>query len=122
MPVVRDRDAEIALFQYKAGSAVALTAEHDADRAVPEVHLIVVLAADFGSVNPESLFLEFVDRIADVGHLGDRHMFKCACRCLLYRSSHAAGAPLGDNDAVHAEHIRAADDRTEVVRVFDIIQ
>ena len=50
MPVVRDRDAEIALFQYKAGSAVALTAEHDADRAVPEVHLIVVLAADFGSV------------------------------------------------------------------------
>jgi hypothetical protein len=102
--------------------ASAFAAEDD-DEVAGEIEPVVVGGAAFVETdNPEVLALEVFEGADEVDDAGDAEMLGCAGAGLDGGGAEGSGAALGEEDAVDAGAVGHAEERAEVLRVFDAVE
>ena len=102
--------------------ARALTAEDD-DEIAGEVELVVVDGAALVETDdPEVVALELFEGADEVDDAGDAEVLGGAGAGFDGRGAEGCGAALGEENAVDAGAIRNAEERAEVLRVFDAVE
>ncbi len=91
------------------------------------IHLVIDLvvalsAALIQADDPNIAVLQLFERARDVGHACDGQMFGSSSRSLDRGACQSRGAPLGDDDSVSACAIGGANQRAQVVRIFDPVE
>jgi len=71
---------------------------------------------------PEPCFLHTIQHIGKVRDTGDRDIPGGTGRHLDDRGRHRGGAALRNDDAVHAETVGSANERTEILRILNTIE
>ncbi len=117
-----NRDQEIAAPAHQVVQALAFGAENDG-----AVHLVINLvvalrAALVQADGPHVALFQFVQRARDVGNARDRQMLRRARRSLNGGAGQSGSTALGNDDAVCARAVGSANQRAQIVRVFDAIE
>ncbi len=121
-PEHRNRHQEVAVPAHQIVQALAFGSEHDG-----AVHLVVdrivgLLAALVQSDDPQIFPFQFFKRARDVGHLRDWKVFARARRHFRHCRRHCGRAALGNHHAIRPGSVGGAQDRSQIVRVFDSIE
>jgi hypothetical protein len=102
--------------------ACALAAQNE-DTIAGEVELVVIgFAALVETDDPEILLLELLEGADEIDDAGDAKVFCCASAGFDGNGAKWRGAALGEHDDVDACAVRNAEQRAEVLRVFDAIE
>src|SRR5438067_5735033 len=120
----RDRDPRqvIAGLPHQRPHAGPFAAEHQR-RGHGQVHFAELLVAFRGERDgPDALLLQLLQRPGEVRHSRQGTVFQGARGGLERRGRDASGAILGHHHAVGAEGMRAADQRSEVLRVGHAVE
>ena len=112
----------VAVFLHQATNALALAAEHEHDRPLVVDRVPPLLARTVEADDPETLRLERLQGLDDIADARDLHAFECARGGAGRRVRQRSGVTIGQEDAVGARGIDAADDRPEIARVLDPVE
>ena len=100
----------------------SLAAEDD-DKIASEIELVVVGGAAFvESYDPKVVPLEFFEGTDEIDDAGDAQVLGCAGAGFDGGGAERRGAALGEQDAVNSCAIGHAEQRAEVLRIFDPIE
>jgi hypothetical protein len=98
-------------------------ASEDQDAVAGEVELVVIgVAALVEADDPDVLPLQVFKGADEVDDTGDAKVFDCTGAGFDSNGAEGGGAALGKDDAIHACAVGYAEERAEVLRVFNAIK
>jgi hypothetical protein len=117
-----DPDQEVAMTGDVLMQACTLSAEYESRRGGVFDAVVLIRATRVEAIDPEAGLFEMLQRARDVGDSHDGNMRQGAGGGAGHCSGEAGGAALGDYDGGGARGMRGADDRAEVVGIFDAVE
>jgi len=79
-------------------------------------------AALIQAINPEAMLFQPFEGLTDVGHTCHRKMGKGACGGSIHGFRQRCAAAFRDHHAIRAGGVGGANNRSQIVRIFDTIQ
>ena len=110
------------MFADQVMQSLAFGAEYDGTVHLVVDRIVSLLAALVQPDNPQILLLQFLERSRYVRNFRNWKMFARSCRHLRNRSCHRCRPAFGNHHAIRSRRVRGAQDRSEIVRIFDAIQ
>src|SRR5439155_2170639 len=114
----RQTDRLVRTLEPEAADALALAADDDRRRSAVVDLVVEKVAGLVGGDNPDALFLQRVDRLAEIRDVGDEQMLARAGARLGDRGGETDRAVVRDDDAIDARALRRSEQHAEVLRIL----
>ena len=121
-PEHRNRHQKIAVFAHQIVQSLAFGAEHDGAMHLVVNRVISLLAALVQSDDPQILLFQFLERARYVRDFRDGKVFARSRRNLRHRACDRGGTAFGNHHAIGSGGVGGAQDRSQIVRIFDSIE
>ncbi len=106
---------------YQTTDTFALVSDHKSDRS-RQIHTVHGLSAHICADEPDAFLLQFFNGSYNICYFCNRCIVDRTGGCLRYCGSQSDSTSLRYDNAMRAGQVRCTDDRTEIVRIFYIVQ
>ena len=121
MPNHRDFGDEIAVPDKESGDPEPFASNHEGNRAFVVDFVVIRRSGTVARDNPKTIVLQFADGLGQVGDRGDFLIADGAGGNLGNGAIEGDFIPLLHDDAIDSKRIAGAENRPEVMRIFNAI-